>query len=232
MTRTLLIIVAVGALVCVVSFTTLGAVGGFKGRHFHPGHFHFDGDSDGAEVTRDLPWTGGESLHISVPASITYTQGPQVRFTVSGPKSVIDSLHLDDGSLGRTGGMGWGHSGDLNITVTSPNTHDFHLSGAQDLTLKQYDQDSLELHMSGAGDVEGEGHAKRLEAHISGAGDLDLKKLPVDDAVVSISGAGDATLDPKVSADIDISGAGHVTLKTKPPTLHQHIAGFGAVDLP
>ncbi|MEI9890041.1 MAG: hypothetical protein WDN45_04830 [Caulobacteraceae bacterium] len=47
--------------------------------------------------------------------------------------------------------------------------HEFHLSGAQKLSLRNFDQDDLEVHISGAGDVEGQGKARRLEAHISGA---------------------------------------------------------------
>jgi hypothetical protein len=236
MTRTLLILVAAGAVVCVLSLSVLHAIGGLNPLHKH---FKIDFDDDGhgssadsTVITRDMAWPGGDSLHISVPATVNYTQGPQVKFTVSGPKAVIDSLRMDDGDLVKADGAHWRHDGHLTVTVTSPSTHDFELSGAQEMTIKNYDQDSLDLHIAGAAQVTGEGRAKRLDAHIAGAGQINLGQMPVDDATVSISGAGDATLDPKVSADIDISGAGHVDLKTKPPTLHTHIAGFGTVDHP
>jgi hypothetical protein len=233
MTRTLLILVAVGAVICFLAFGTMHALGGF--------HIHVDNDDDdgkvasGPTVTRDLAWPGGEALRVNVASRILYTQGPQTKMTVTGPQSVVDDLGFDDdGELVNRKDRHWrfGHDQKLIVSVTSPGTHDFHLSGAQELELKQYDQDSLDLHVSGAAAVSGEGRAKSLDAHLSGAGELDLGKLPVDDAVVRIAGAGDATIDPKVSADVSISGAGHVNLKTKPPTLHTSVVGFGTIDHP
>ncbi len=229
MTRTLLIIVASGAILFVVCFSLVHAMGGFNFHHHHG----VRDDDPGPVVTRDLAWSGGPTLRIRFPATITYTQGSQSKFTVTGPQSLIDSLKFEDGDLSSADHR-WrfGRDETLTIVATSPSTHDFELSGAQDLTLKQYDQDQLELRVSGAADVKGTGRAKRLEAHLSGAGELNLGDLPVDDAVVSISGAGQATIDPKQSADISISGAGQVDLKTKPPSLHSHITGFGSVNYP
>ncbi len=232
MTQRLLIIVAFGAIVSLVCFSTLHLMGGLD-RVFH--HNVRIGSSGGPTVTRDLPWAGAETLHISVPAAITYIQGPQPKFTVTGAKGMLDGLRLDGDSLTEGHQTHWtffGHDDELKITITSPNTHAFHLSGADQLTLKGYDQDTLELHISGAAQVEGEGRAKSLNADMSGAGDLDLAKLPVDDAVVKISGAGAADIDPRQSADISISGAGHVELKTKPAKLRTHIAGFGSISTP
>jgi hypothetical protein len=232
-TRTLLIIVAVGAILAVVSLSVLHALGGFAHHHHRHGE---DADNDsGPQVTRELPWTGGDTLKIEVPAKITYTQGPEPKFVATGPKAIVDKLTLEDGELsGDPHRSWWRFSGEdrLTIAITSPNTHAFHLSGAEALTLKQYDQDELDLEVSGAAHVDGQGHAKRLDAGISGTGDLDLAQLPVDEARVSISGAGAATIDPKASADISISGAGHVQLKTTPPVLNTHVSGLGSVSHP
>ncbi len=233
MTRTLLIIVAVGALVSLVCLGMVHALGGFKINISDDDHGSVT--AQGPAVSRDLPWKGGGSLRIAVPSTITYTQGPVTRFTVTGPKSVVDALTLDDdGELSSPDNHHWrfDHDRRLTVVVTSPNTHDFHLSGAQEMSLKAYDQDTLSLHIAGAAEVSGEGHAKTLTAHLSGAGEMDLGKLSVDDATVHIAGAGDATIDPHVSADVSIAGAGHIGLKTRPPTMRQHIAGFGSIEAP
>jgi hypothetical protein len=242
MIKKLLVVFAAAGLISMVCFTFLNILGGFPHGWEGPPWANGDWDGDwrghgrdqGPEVSRNLPFTGSDLLEVSYPAEITVTQGSQARFTVTGPQYLLDQLRLDGGVLsgpyGRRFRWGRNYHGRLKIDIVSPNTHEFHLAGAEKLTLKGFDQDSLILHAAGAADVEGEGKARRLEAHIAGAAHLDLAELPVDDAVVAIAGAGDASLDAHNSADVSISGAGHVQLKSCPPILHESKSGFASVD--
>jgi hypothetical protein len=239
MIRRLLILVAVGAIVSIACFTAVGLMGGLGamfGHHRH-GKISIGVDDDAhPQTTRDLPWAGSETLHIdNSAAKITYIQGPTPKFTVAGPKYRVDAMKLADDTL--TGSdIHWSlsdnHTDEIHITITSPNTHRFFLNGEETMVLTNYDQDSLELHLSGAGNVRGVGKTKHLSADVSGAGNLDFAALPVDDARIAISGAGNATIDPHVSADLSISGAGHIGLLTRPPTLHSGISGFGSITTP
>ena len=234
MIRRLLIIIAGGAIVSVVCFSLVHMLGGF-GSVFHH-KVHITSDDNTPAVTRDLPWTGGESLHFDNSAAhITYIEGPTPRITVSGPKRRIDKMAMNGDTVTGTD-VEWtfddDDSDEIHITVTSPNTHVFYLSGVESLTLANFTQDNLDLHISGAAHVVATGHAKQAEINMSGAGRLDLAQMPVDNIKVDISGAGSATLDPKQSADISISGAGHVRLLTRPPTLHENIAGVGSISAP
>jgi hypothetical protein len=244
MTKKLLVVFAAAGLISMVCFSLLGILGGFPHGHgwdgapWRGGGWDRDwsnhGRDSGPEITRNLPFTGSDQLEISYPAEITVTQGPQAKFTVTGPKSLLDQLTLEDGVLSGPSGrhFQWNHNyhGRLKIDIVSPNTHKFQLAGAAKLMLKGYDQDSLILNLAGATDVEGQGKAKRLEAHIAGAGHLDLSQLPVDEAEVSIAGVADADIDPHVSANVSIAGAGHVRLRTRPPSVSSHIFGPGSID--
>lgn len=242
MIKKLLVVFAAGALISVVCFTVLHAIGGFPpnfaGRWNYGGWEGRGARPDvGPEVTRDLPFNGAARIDIGYPAEITYTQGPQAKFTVTGPQFILDQLRLQDGDLtgpnGRDGPrFGWGRRfrGRLRIDIVSPNTEEFHLAGAQKLSLRNFDQDALRLYTAGAADIDGQGRARRLEVDVAGAGHLDLGQLPVSDARVAISGAGDAEIDPRASADVSISGAGHVRFRCRPPVVSSHISGFGSVD--
>lgn len=248
MIKRLLVVFAAAAVISMACFTILGVTGGFP-RNFGappwgpgwPGPWGAQGRAwrdGGPETSRDLPFTGASRIDIGYPAEITYTQGDQPRFTVTGPQYILDQLRLEGGDLTGPNGhdgprFGWGRRlrGRLRIDIVSPHTDEFHLAGAQKLTLRSYDQDELRLYAAGAADVDGEGKARHLEAQISGAGHLQLEQLTVDDAFVSISGAGDATLNARNSAQVSISGAGHVEFKCRPAGgLSQHISGFGSVD--
>jgi hypothetical protein len=240
MVKKLLVLMAASAIISLACITFLGMTGGFDAINSGPWNWGpwgdgRDGRDPGPETTRDLAYSGSPRLDIYYPAEITYTQGDQPRFTVTGPQRVLDQLRLENGELTSDNGprFHWNrrNNGRLRIEITGPNLHEFSLSGAQRLTLRNFDQDELRIEASGAADVDGAGRARRLEAHISGAGHLDLADLSVNDAEVSISGAGDASLDARNSADVSISGAGHVRLKCRPPQMTPpHISGFGSVD--
>ena len=239
MIRKLLVVVAAAALISVVCFTTLSVMGGF------PPHGPFgDGwrgwrqeawNAGGPSTTRDLPYTGGYRLIVGYPADITVTQGSQPRFTVPGPKDLLDRLTVENGMLYGPRGPNWSWgggvppSGNLKIEVVTPDTHEFHLSGVQRLTLRNFDQDSLSLYISGSAEVNGQGKAKRLETHISGSGRLSLAQLPVDDAEISISGSGDGDLDARVSSDVRVSGSGHLRFACRP--VHTNLQRSGYADV-
>ena len=246
MIKKLLVVFISAALISMVCFTLLSVMGGFpstlNGPPWGNGDWgwrngrHGRWDMTGPETSRNLTYAGGYKLEFDYPAEITVTQGPQARFTVTGPQGLLDRLTLENGTLygPRHPRWNWGsgdHGGRLKVDIVTPDTHEFHMNGTQKLMLHGYDQDTLALYASGAADVEGQGKARHLEAHISGAGHLSLEELAVDDADISISGAGDASLNAHNRADVSISGAGHVEFKCRPVEgLSQHISGFGSVD--
>lgn len=245
MIKKLLVVVAGAGLISLACFSALHALGGFPHRLDRGtwtdggwgGPWRHASRDLGTEATRNLPFAGSDRLEIAFPAEVTYTQGDQPRFTVIGPQGLLDQLTLENGVLRspnhgrrRWGDGGWG--GRLRIDIVSPRTHEFRFAGANRFSLKNYDQDRLEIHSAGAADIDGQGKTAHLDVRFAGAGHLDLSQMTVQDAVVTIAGAGDASLDVRQSAEVSISGAGHVRLKCRPPSLSSHIAGFGSVDAP
>ena len=228
MIRKLLIVFIGGGVIAIAAFALLSQLGGFEWHS--PKHKTF-----GPQATRDLAWTGTETLHLDNSAAIiTYIQGPTPKFTVTGPADRVNNLEISGDTVTGTD-IRWGFSnnGDqIHMTVTGPNTHAFFLSGAEELTLQNYDQETLDLHLSGAGTVKAQGKARRATVDMSGAGHLDMRQFPVDDATVDISGAGSATIDPHQTANVNISGAGHVKLLTRPPVLKCNISGIGSITSP
>src|SRR4051812_3346493 len=123
MTKTLLILVAAGALISLACFSLLGVMDGMD--HVWPWHSAME---SGPRASRDLPFVGSERLDIGYPAEITVTQGAQPRFTVAGPKDLIDRLSLDGGALKAPDDRGFWFGqrpGKLKIDIVSPNTHEF-----------------------------------------------------------------------------------------------------------
>ncbi|HEX5262510.1 MAG TPA: DUF2807 domain-containing protein [Phenylobacterium sp.] len=255
MIRVLVIIAVTGFLVSVVTLSTAVAIGGPDllaagvwnwgrdgawdfdrydrwGDHSRGwgarSHGHDGSADDGPQTTREMAWTGGDTLEIDVPAEVTYSQAPGAgKLTITGPKEAVDALVLDGGQLRFSGDRR--HSSDLTIAMTAPGVTHFDLHGSSKLSIEGYKQDKLNLDVSGDAAVSAKGEAKALALTISGSSDTDLSGLKLQDADVDITGSGEATLAPTASANLSISGAGEVTLLTRPTKLESNVTGSGSV---
>lgn len=248
MIRVLVMIAVTGFLVSVVSLATAVAIGGpdlFTDSFWNQwvsanGHWSWSDDDwgdrrgrhwggeGGAQATRDIAWTGGDTLEVDVPADIRYTQadGPG-KLTISGPERQVAAVELEGGRLYfRHHGLRWG---ELTIVMTAPAVNHFELRGSGNLAIDGYKQDRLSLDLSGNSDVSAKGEAKGVELAISGSGATDLTDLKVSDADVTIEGSGQATLAPTGVANVAISGSGDVTLLTHPTKLESNVSGSGSI---
>lgn len=180
------------------------------------------------ETRRDFAWTGGDRLELDVPAVVRFTQaeGP-AKLTIAGPSSSLDRLRVEDGQITTDGSRR--RLGHLTVTLSAPKVTQFDISSYGDLTIEDYKQDTLQIDITGAGDVKASGEARSVNLEISGAGKVDLGELAVESAEVEIAGFGKATLAPKQHADLRISGAGEVRLLSRPPDLKTRISGAGKI---
>jgi len=243
MIRTLILVTVVGFFLSIGSMSAaigfaggLASIGSLVQTLSHSKNLHWSFTSDdhnqtthvtGPVVSRNFPWAASDRLEVNDVAEITYIQGPVTKLTIEAPKTVLDDIEIEDGTISRDGGHGW--DGKLKVTLTAPNVHQFELGGVQSLTLRQFDQQALEINLSGTGSVTGTGKVKALSLDMSGAGSADLSGMQMDNAEVSLSGAGSAKLGPRASANIAISGIGGVELTRKPASLSTNISGLGQV---
>jgi|GEM_PF-125331 len=258
MTRVLVIIAVVGFVLATVCFAGVAALGGrdlagigwfFPWAH---GDWNWDWDPDedgprrdfnGPTTTREIAWRGGNEIQIAIPADVVFTQGPNAKLTITGPKDAVDRIVFDGERLrfrgeGRRHGWGpgprWGRApGDhrLQVSMTSRDTRSFSLFGSPDLRIENYDQDSLDVDVNGGGEVVAKGRTRRLDLAVRGAGDADFSALTADNASVEMMGSGKASISPQVSAEVSIRGSGDVVGAGKARKVEVEIMGSGDADL-
>ncbi|KQY83687.1 MULTISPECIES: GIN domain-containing protein [unclassified Brevundimonas] len=248
MIRTLLIITGASLVLCIATLSGAAAIGGNDlARHGWEWTFH-DVDSSetitfqrgdvGPSVTRNLAWTGGDKLTIEIPGDVTYIQGDTPSVVVTGRKSMVDQVNLIDGRLTWSEGddrsehvvFGWSNHDRLRVVITAPSVKSFDLEGSADLSIRDYDQPTFDLNISGSGDVVAEGETQTATIDVNGSGDSDLSALRATDASVDTSGSGDVRIGPTGAARIDISGSGDVDLTRRPANLQQSVSGSGDID--
>jgi hypothetical protein len=182
---------------------------------------------DGATATRQIAWSGADSLDIEAPASVTFPQAPGPgSLTIKGPKDVVERVRLSGSTLDLDGDD---DDGPLTIVMTAPDVRRFSIGGVGDLTINNFNQDELDVDVSGSGDAKATGRARATHIGISGNGDVDLSGLKLESADADISGSGHATLAPTSAADLRISGSGEVHLLTHPTKLDTDVTGSGRI---
>ena len=247
MIRVLVMIAVAGFLVSIVSLSSAVAIGGpelFTDGVWNRwvdgnGHWGWDGDDwadrrdrhgrdGGPQTTRDVAWSGSDTLSIDVPADVRYTQaaGPG-KITISGPEREVADVEIEDGHIRFSRHRR--HWGDLTIVITAPAVSHFAIDTDGTLAIEDYKQDKLSLDISGSANVTAKGEAKGLELAIAGSGSTDLTDLKVADADVTVDGSGETTLGPTGVANIDIAGSGDVTLLNHPSKLETNVAGSGSI---
>lgn len=249
MIRVLVMIAVSGFILSVATLSAAIAIGGpealshaawtwganrnwdFDGRRWEGRWSHDDGSGDtGPQATRDIAWTGGDTLEIEVPAEVRYTQaaGP-AKLTISGSKRAVDDIVVENGHVKFSHGRRYRHGRKLTIVMTAPNITRFDLRGSSTLAIADYRQDRLRIDLSGNAEVTAAGEADVVELDISGSAEADLGKLKAKGAEIDIAGSGEATIAPTDWAKVDISGSGDVTLLTNPPKLDTDISGSGSI---
>jgi Putative auto-transporter adhesin, head GIN domain len=119
--------------------------------------------------------------------------------------------------------------GRLLVEVAAPAVDAIAIDGASDVRVDGLAADTLDIRVSGAGDIAAAGSVQRLTLDISGAGDADLAELAAHDARVELRGAGNADVHATARLDAEVSGAGDLAYRGD-PSLRQDVSGSGEIE--
>jgi Putative auto-transporter adhesin, head GIN domain len=240
MIRTLIAVAVTGFIASLICLSVAAGIAGPDAITNGAWYFTHDGDGwwggrhgfhiedDGPQTTREIAWSGGDSLYVELPADVKYTQGSgPAKLVVTGPRDAVEDVEVEDGHVSFA--HDHHHSAGLTIVMTAPSVTRFTLSGSGKLAIADYRQDTLAVDLSGDADMVAKGEAKAIDVDISGDAGADLGAVKAESATVRISGSGGATLAPSEQAKLDISGSGDVTLLTHPKSLETNVSGSGSV---
>lgn len=196
----------------------------------------------------DAPFHG---LSLSCNCSVILKQSDDwsISFEDKGKFSSLNG-HVQNGTYYLTGGhKGWADDDDIKVTISTPKLSrietsgtsslesdgtfrtesiDLHLSGATEVEL-DLDVSQLQVSLGGAAELELSGTANQAKYSINGAGELEAYDLKSSDVALDISGAGDAEVYVSKSLDARVLGAGDVRYKGHPQSVRQHISGVGSI---
>ena len=205
-------------------------------------HVSLKGSKPSPTVHRELAWSGGDFLKLDVPSDVEFIQGPIGKIEITGPKSIVDRLTIEGGSIhvadniegesltiDRHGIRVQSGSDRLKIVVTAPDVRRFELSGSGDLEIEGFNQPTLSVTIDGSGDVSAKGRADAIDVKTNGSGSAYLDHLMTKDATVAVMGSGGVDISPSEKVKIEIAGSGDVSLQTEASSVVSNISGSGSV---
>lgn len=116
------------------------------------------------------------------------------------------------------------------VDISLPNLRELDLRGAGTVNLLNINQKSLEVTLSGAGNIHAHGSIDELKATISGAGKIRAKSLHTGRASLAISGSGGIDLQVSKEIHARVSGVGNINIVGSPLVRDVRVSGIGKVD--
>jgi hypothetical protein len=185
-----------------------------------------------AEQARSVaPFT---SIANSGPIGVSIEVGKPLSVTASGSEVFLDNLvtEVSGGELQIR--LKEHHpsnfKGDSHVTITMPQFTHYRMSGAGDTTLTHMAGDSLEVEMSGAGSLHGEGSVKTLKLQLSGVGSVDMRELHAENVDARVGGVGSVKVWASSRLDAAVGGIGSLTYYGDPKTVNTSGGGIGSIS--
>jgi hypothetical protein len=184
--------------------------------------------------TSDVRTVGAfHGLDIATVIEVEVTIGPTTRVELRGPKDWLARLEtkVDTGVLHVTMPGHPVHIPKLKAIITTPELGTIDISGTAAVHATKLAATSLEVSVSGTGQVDLAGTAETLELTIAGTGAVMAKDLVTATTMLDVAGTGQATIHATKLADVRVSGTGSISVVGN-PVIHKHITGVAAISTP
>ncbi|WP_291379520.1 head GIN domain-containing protein, partial [Demequina sp.] len=189
-------------------------------------------DLSGETITQVRDLDGFTAISMGGSADLVVTEGESFEIEVTTDTNLQE--HVTTAVEGNTLRIQQrysiiGASPNVSVAVTVPDLTRLELSGAADVRVRSVMADSLDVEISGAGNVDLAADAQHLTISVSGAGVVTAHGT-VGSGSIDVSGAGgvvgeDLTI---ADADVSVSGAGSVSVRVR-EALDASVSGAGSV---
>ncbi len=115
------------------------------------------------------------------------------------------------------------------VRVSAPNIEDLDVSGASKVNLTNLNNESLQIHSSGASKINVEGTTTNLEIETSGASKIEAENLKSENVSVDASGASKINVAVSNDLKVDASGASNINYTGTPKNFEKKTSGASNV---
>lgn len=187
----------------------------------------------GVEGSRTLDLDPFDSLKISGALKAFIHQGEQQSVVLTTDDNLLDSVEasVNGMELAIRYSIPVSSKIGLKLDITVPDLKKIRVYGAAHVKMKDINQDSLEVRISGAAGLQASGVVRSFSSRISGAGKIRAEELISEEVILKISGAGKAAVHASETITVKIAGAGHVSCAGNPSNVNKSISGAGKLTM-
>ncbi|MFK5894657.1 MAG: head GIN domain-containing protein [Pseudomonadota bacterium] len=180
--------------------------------------------------TRKLTSFNQLQVDISADIEVIHSSSPQIIITAEENiiPLIITSV-VNNRLILKSNHNFWTTKG-IKIKLYTEQLKHISINGSANIVMFDINQNQLDLHINGAGDVNVSGSVKRLTAIIDGTGDMRLENLKANSVVARIMGSGDIRVYATHELSAEIMGSGDIGYRGHPKKLKKSIMGSGDID--
>ncbi|MCH7878088.1 MAG: DUF2807 domain-containing protein [candidate division Zixibacteria bacterium] len=179
--------------------------------------------------------SGFESVTLKSVADVEITFGPEYRVEVETDEVYLELMDIDVRRKTLVIDMDDDDycnlflRSEIIVRITMPALEEIRLKGVGDMIIENFEGQTLEVTLSGIGDIEIDGTVGELDISVSGIGDANLRQLQATDAWATVSGMGDLRLSVSGTLDARVSGFGDIIYYGHPKDVNRSVSGFGDI---
>lgn len=117
----------------------------------------------------------------------------------------------------------------IKITVSSPSLSSFTIAGSGTGNIQNVTGESLEMIVTGSGEIKVKGLMERVYANVVGSGSIDTTGLKSEYDEARVTGSGEIKLGECKTLDAGVTGSGTITYNGN-PTVKKEVSGSGTVS--
>ena len=179
----------------------------------------------GETASREIAWTGGDTVSISIPSTAQYRPGEGDKVKVTGDAALIPHVVIVEDEIKLDCLPGPLKTERVAITLPGRPFLRFNLAGLTSTTLNDLDQPDLRFNIAGSSSVEATGRADTLRINGAGLSEAKLGGLAVKEAHLNLAGKSNVEVAVEDSLEVNSIGAATLTLVREPKSIKSNVLG-------
>lgn len=181
------------------------------------------------EIVRDLAVFTGIRIDAGVQVEFIPSDKPSIKLIAQENILPLVTTIVSEGKLQIGVKSSFSTSTPIKAILSGPSPTSLKINGSGSFNATKLSSSSLEIKVSGSGNVAAAGTVDVVRVDISGSGNVDTSGIKAKSVAIDISGSGHVQAFASQSADVDLSGSGAVRIAGSPSKRSSDKTGSGSI---
>lgn len=169
------------------------------------------------------------TLVVNIHANVSWHAGNKAELTIEADNNILPLIitESNNGTLIISVDKSYSTQSPIEIDIKTPALSVVAVNGSGTVNLDSVQEETMDLTVTGSGNISARGEVNTLSAVIVGSGNLNLEELQAKACAARINGSGTAELSVAHSLTAEINGSGNVIYYGSPDNVDADVRGSG-----